>query len=394
MDDNMTGRRWMALTGLTLAAFIFNTSEFVPIGLLTDIRDEFGLTEASAGMLISVYAWVVMLLSLPLMILVSRMEMRRLMLCLVGLFAVCQALSFLSTSYLMLMASRIGVACAHCVFWSVVSPIAVRITPPRHKALALSTVVTGSSVAMVLGMPLGRMVGLHLGWRMTFLCVGLFALFTFIYIACSLPRVPSSGSFSPRKLPTLLADRTMAGFYLFTLLVATGYYVCYSYIEPFLKQVALMSDGLVTAMLMMMGVAGFLGSVAFSQGYARGPRLFIGTTVAALALTLLGLQASASLLPMTITLVALMGMAATAYNVAMQSALIQAVPPESTTVAMSIFSGIFNMGIGCGAFLGGQVCTHDTIGHVGLAGGLIALVALPYWAMRLGRRVCPDNRAK
>ncbi len=389
MDEDMTVRRWAALTGLTFAAFIFNTSEFVPIGLLTDIRDEFHLTEASAGMLISVYAWVVMLLSLPLMLLVSRMEMRRLMLGLLGLFGVCQVLSFLSSSYPMLMASRIGVACAHCVFWSVVSPIAVRITPARHKALALSMVVTGSSVAMVLGMPLGRMIGLHLGWRMTFLCVGLFAAFTLIYIAFSLPRVPSRGGFSPRRLPTLLADRTMVGFYLFTLLVATGYYVCYSYIEPFLKQVALMPDDLVTAMLMMMGVAGFLGSVVFSHCYARAPRLFIGTTVAALALTLLGIGASAPLLMLLVAFVGLMGMASTAYNVAMQSALIQVVPQESTTVAMSIFSGIFNMGIGCGAFLGGRVCAADTIAHVGLVGGAITLMALAYWAARLGRKVCP-----
>lgn len=393
MDDNMTARHWLALVGLTFAAFIFNTSEFVPIGLLTDIRDEFGLTEASAGMLISVYAWVVMLLSLPLMILVSRMEMRRLMLCLVGLFAVCQALSFLSDSYLMLMASRIGVACTHCVFWSVVSPIAVRITPARHKALALSMVVTGSSVAMVLGMPLGRMIGLHLGWRMTFLCVGLFALFTLFYIACSLPRVPSSGRFSPRRLPTLLADRTLVGFYAFTLLLATGYYICYSYIEPFLKQVALMPDDWVTAMLTLMGVAGLLGSLVFSRYYAKAPSRFIGIMVAGVVVALLGLQASARHEVAIVALIALMGLTSTAYNVAMQSALIQAVPPESTTVAMSIFSGIFNMGIGCGAFFGGQVCSGDTLGHVGLAGGVVALVALLFWMARLGRRMFPRQNS-
>ncbi len=384
----MTLRHWLALVGLTLAAFIFNTSEFVPIGLLTDIRDEFHLTEAKAGMLISVYAWMVMLLSLPLMIMVSRMEMRRLMLCLVALFGICQGLSFLSSSYGMLMASRMGVACAHCVFWSVVSPIAVRITPPRHKALALSTVVTGSSVAMVFGMPLGRMIGLRLGWRTTFLSIGLLALFTFIYIACTLPRVPSRGRFSPRHLPALLADRAMAGFYLFTLLVSTGYYVGYSYIEPFLKQVAALSDNHVTTMLMMMGVAGFIGSVIFSQCYNKAPRRFISLTVAALTVPLLALQTSATYLPLCILTVALLGMAATAYNVAMQSALIQAVPPENVTVAMSIFSGIFNMGIGCGAFFGGCVCSHFSLNYIGLAGGVIVLVGLLYWTLRIGRRIC------
>ena len=73
MNEKMKLGNWLALLGLSLATFIFNTSEFVPIGLLTDIKNDFGLTEASVGMLISLYAWAVMILSLPLMLLVSKM---------------------------------------------------------------------------------------------------------------------------------------------------------------------------------------------------------------------------------------------------------------------------------------------------------------------------------
>ena len=80
MQDKMSLANWLSLLGLTFATFIFNTSEFVPIGLLTDIKTDFHLTEATVGMLISVYAWAVMILSLPLMLLVSKMEMKRLML--------------------------------------------------------------------------------------------------------------------------------------------------------------------------------------------------------------------------------------------------------------------------------------------------------------------------
>jgi len=387
MEGHMTPRHWLALTGLTFAAFIFNTSEFVPIGLLTDIKEDFHLTEASVGLLISVYAWVVTLLSLPLMIMVSRMELRRLMLWLIGLFAICQVVSYLSTSYPMLMASRIGVACTHAIFWSVVAPMAVRITPANHKALALSMVVTGSSVAMVLGMPLGRMIGLHLGWRMTFLSIGGFAFLTLAYTHVFLPAVPNRGGFSPRRLPTLLSQGTLRGLYLFTLLVATAYYVCYSYVEPFLKQVTQMPDSLVTATLMLMGGAGFLGSLIYAKCYDRNPRLFVACTVGVLTTTLAA-TLPAAFSPCAIALTfALMGMAATAYNVAMQSVIIQVTSEESTAVAMSIFSGIFNLGIGCGAFLGGSICTHDTIAHIGLGGGAIALIALLYWTIRLGRMV-------
>lgn len=393
MEEHMTARHWLALTGLTLSAFIFNTSEFVPIGLLTDIQQDFHLTEATAGLLISVYAWVVMLLSLPLMIMVSRMEMRRLMLWLIGLFGVCQVLSFLSASYGMLMASRIGVACTHSIFWSIIAPLAVRIVPPTHKEVALSMVVTGSSVAMVLGMPLGRMIGLHLGWRMTFLSIGLFAFVTLAYAAHYLPRVPSRGGFSPRKLPVLLSNRTLLGIYLFTLLMSSAYYVCYSYIEPFMKQVTGMADSTVTASLTLMGLAGIVGSFIFSRCYARHPRRFITLMVAAVALPLVGLLPAAASVTVSLVLLALMGLASTAYNVAMQSTIMQNSNQESTAVAMSIFSGIFNLGIGSGAYLGGLICTHDTIAHIGVAGGVLALIALLYWMLRLGRKACQQDAA-
>lgn len=118
----MSFKSWLALLGLSASAFIFNTSEFIPIGLLTHIASDFSITEAHAGMLISVYAWVVMLLSLPLMILVSRMEMRRLMLGLVGLFAAFQVMSSLSNSYGMLMVSRIALP-APTPFFGPLSPL-------------------------------------------------------------------------------------------------------------------------------------------------------------------------------------------------------------------------------------------------------------------------------
>lgn len=389
----MTSRHWLALTGLTLSAFIFNTSEFIPIGLLTDIQQDFHLTEATAGLLISVYAWVVTLLSLPLMIMMSRMEMRRLMLWIVGLFGLCQVISFLSTSYPMLMASRIGVACTHSIFWSIIAPLAVRIAPPAHKEVALSMVVTGSSVAMVLGMPLGRMIGLHLGWRMTFLSIGLFAFFILAYAAHFLPPVPSRGGFSPRKLPTLLSNRTLLGLYLFTLLFSSAYYVCYSYIEPFMKQVTGMADSTVTATLTIMGVAGIVGSIIFSRCYGRNPRRFVTIMMAAGTLPLLCLLPVSASVTVSVALLALMGLASTAYNVAMQSVIMQNSQADSTAVAMSIFSGTFNLGIGSGAYLGGLICTHDTIAHIGVAGGVLALTGLLYWVLHLGRKACPQDAA-
>lgn len=387
MESKMSLHHWLTLFALTLATFIFNTSEFIPIGLLTDIQTDFHLTEATAGMLISVYAWAVMLLSLPLMILVSKMELKRLMLWLLGLFTLFQVSSFLSQSYMMLMFSRIGVACTHAIFWSVISPIAVRIVPDKYRSIALSMVVTGSSIAMILGIPLGRIIGLHVGWRITFLSIGIFSALTFLYAALRLPQLPSRGGFSVKKLPTLLQQKGIVGLYIFTLLISTSFFVAYSYIEPFLKQVAQLQDAWVTATLMIYGGAGLLGSIVFSKYYNRNRKRFITAIVACSSICLLVLHPCAMSLPLIILVCALWGMASTAYNVAMQSNIILVTSPESTAVAMSIFSGIFNLGIGSGAFFGGSICTHASIAYIGYAGALLGFVGLVYWMVRLGNRV-------
>ena len=378
----MTLRHWLALSGLTFSAFIFNTSEFVPIGLLTDIKEDFHLTEASVGMLISVYAWVVMLLSLPLMIMVSRMEMRRLMLWLIGLFGVCQVMSYLSGSYAMLMASRIGVACTHAIFWSIVAPMAVRMAPEKHKALALSMVVTGSSVAMVLGMPLGRMIGLHLGWRMTFLSIAVISALIFVFIAAVFPRLQSRGKFSFAKIPALLHNRVLLGLFVLALLFATTHYTGYSYIEPFLDQVAGLSPDVVTMVLIVFGASGMLGSIAFSKYYMSGRRRFMFVVTLGPALCLLLMQAAAMDIIAIFGVCIVWGAMATAFNIACQDNTIRFAPKEATSIAMSIFSGIFNLGIGCGAYLGGVVVDHTSLCGIGYAGALIGLVATLYLVLR------------
>lgn len=375
----------LPIVGLTFATFIFNTSEFIPIGLLTDIAADFSMTEAQAGMLISVYAWVVMLLSLPLMILTSKMEMRRLMLLLVGSFSLFQVMSFLSSGYWMLMASRIGVALSHCVFWAIVSPLAAKIVAPEHRDKALGLIVTGSSIAMILGMPIGRTIGLLIGWRMTFLCIGAFAFLTFLFLFAFLPKVPSDGAFPVRRLPELFGNRALDGLFLITLLYAGSYYTAYSYIEPFMKQVAGMSDGAVTAALMVFGAAGLFGSYLFSNYYAKNRRRFIIIILSGLTLSLAMFYPLSFCQPLLVALCILWGISGTAYNVSMQSEVINLTvrTPEATSVAMAIFSGIFNMGIGFGSYAGGLVCTHLSIRYIGFAGAAVTFTALLYWTFRL-----------
>lgn len=377
-----TNKGWLPVIGLTLSTFIFNTSEFIPIGLLSGIASDFAISESQAGLLITVYAWVVAIASLPLMLVFAKTENRRLMLSIVALFVFSHILSGVAANYNMLMISRMGVACSHAIFWSIVTPLAVRVAPEGKGPAALSMVVSGSSFAMIAGLPLGRTIGLMTGWRSAFLIIAALAAVVFFILAAVLPKTPSDSSFSLRKLPALIKSRALAGIFLVTLVAITGHFTAYSYVEPFLGQVVGFSATGITLILSMFGVVGIFGSFIFSRCYDRHPKPFLLLAVPGLCLLLLLFGPSAYSQVTAALLCVLWGFAINSFNLTFQTEIIRNAP-QGTSVAMSIYSGIYNVGIGTGALVGGSVCSDLGIPYIGYVGGAIALVAAVYFVRSL-----------
>lgn len=370
----LTARQWMALAGLTFSAFILNTSEFMPIGLLTDISAGFSITEATCGLMITAYAWAVMLLSLPLMIAASRVEFKRLLLGVLMVFATGQVFSAVAQTFFLLILARIVVASAHAIFWSIAAVMATRLVDVRHGSLAIGMIATGSSIAQIFGLPLGRAIGLALGWRMTFGVVGVIASAIIAYLAAVLPTIPTGKPFTLARLPHLFKNRPLVVMYGATMLFATGYYTCYSYIEPFLQQVASFDAGMITVSLTMFGVAGILGSMLFSRLYDGRSRLFLALSIAGVVAALALLRVVAGSVPAVLAVFMLWGCCGTAFNVAFQAEIIKGVEEDESSVAMSIFSGLFNFGIGAGSALGGVVVTSVSIEAIGLVGAVVVAV--------------------
>lgn len=379
MKQKISKNELLPLIGLTLSAFIFNTSEFIPIGLLTDIANAFSMNEAQAGVMMTVYSWTVTLLSLPLMLLVCKLNYKRLLLGVMGLFGLCQLASAMAPTFHILVLSRFGVACVHSIFWSIVSPLALRVVSKEHRELALSMVVTGTSIAMILGMPLGRIIGLTFGWRSPFGLIAIIALMVFLYLWRVFPNTQGSSSFTMKQLPALLKDPVPVGIYIFLAIFVTGYYTGYSYIEPFLKQVAHLSDASTTMTLTIFGLTGLLGSFLFSKLYSKIRFGFLILSTSTMAAMLYLLYPSTLIHPSLIVLVcAIWGIAATAFNVAFQFEMMQSISQDVSAIAMAIYSAIFNFGIGCGTYTGGFVETKLNLSYISLFGGAFVTIAIVF----------------
>ncbi|ELL7084338.1 sugar transporter [Vibrio fluvialis] len=372
---NSRHNQYLRVFALGFSAFIFNTTEFVPVGLLTDIAKDFDVPLASAGWMLTIYAWIVASMSLPMMMLTSKMERKTLLLSVFTLFIVSHGFSVIAWNFEMLVASRIGIAFAHAVFWSITASIAIRVAPPGKKTLALSVLATGTSLAMVLGVPLGRIIGQWLGWRVTFGVIGVTALLIMFVLFRLLPTLPSLFSGSMKKLPELLRKPTLLGLYLFIFLLFTAHYTAYSYIEPFVKVVGQVSENFTTFLLLLFGGAGILGSVIFGYwGERANTKLLVSNTaVVMLCMVLLLLSANS---PWGVsTLLLLWGTALMIVCLAMQVKVLN-IDTNASDMIMSMFSGIINLGIGAGALIGAKVIHFSSLEAIGYVGSGFALLAL------------------
>ena len=370
-----TFKQWVSVCALAVGAFIFNTTEYIPIALLSDIGQSFGKPATEVGMMITVYAWIVALLSLPLMLMTKNIERRKLLLMLFALFALFHALSFFSWNFTILLVSRVGIALTHAIFWSITASLAVRLAPAGKTNQALGLLSTGSVLAMVLGIPLGRVVGQYFGWQLSFLLIGVCAAGVMLVLAKNLPALPSQNTGSLSSLPSLFKRRNLMLLYAMTVLIITAHFTAYSYIEPFVLQVGGFKAEQVTIVLSLYGLAGFAASYLFGKWFAKSQRLFMLGAVAVILLSALLLLPFASFPYAVYALVFIWGVAIVIVSLGMVSKVL-AFASDATDVANSIYSGLYNVGIGGGALLGHYVTVWFGLSNIGIAGALLAAAGL------------------
>ncbi|MND65353.1 Sugar efflux transporter [compost metagenome] len=368
-------RQWICVITLAFAAFIFNTTEFIPVALLSDIGHSFNMPATDVGIMITIYAWVVALISLPMMLMTKNIERRFLLIALFVVFIACHMLSYFAWNFNMLIASRIGIAFSHALFWSITASLAVRIAPKDKEFQALGLLATGTALAMVLGIPFGRMIGEAYGWRNTFALIAIGAALVCLTLAKMLPKLPSINSGSFKSIGILFKRPSLMLVFALTIIMISAQFTAYSYIEPFTLNIAHFSSAQTTTLLLIYGAAGFLGSYLFGKFGARYPKVAIPFSSLCLAISML------LLLPLAQDLISLnmlslfWGMGIIGLSLALQAKALN-LASDATDVAMAIYSGLYNVGIGGGALLGGWVTARYGLSHIGFVGGLVAVFGM------------------
>ena len=366
---------YLRVIALAFAAFIFNTTEFVPVPLLSDIAKDFGMSTADTGLIITIYAWSVTILSLPFMLLTANLERRSLLLKVFIIFVASHALCAVAWNFTVLVIARVLIAISHAIFWSITASLAVRVAPINKSSQALGLLALGTSMAMILGLPLGRILGDSLGWRVTFGLIGIFAVGVGAWLYKILPLLPSKNSGSLKSLPELARNGFLMVIFLLTAIVISAHFSTYSYIEPFAKDISSFDGKFITIFLLLFGVAGIVASMLFSKFYKLIPNAFTAISIAIILACLLTLNFIATNESFMLALAFIWGLGIAGINMSFQIKVLS-LASNATDAAMAIYSAIYNIGIGAGALIGHQTIVHLGEQNIGNVGSLFAAAGL------------------
>ncbi len=385
--------RWGAVYAMALCSFVLIASEFMPVSLLSPIAHTLNLTEGKAGQAIAISGLFAVITSLSLSSVLGKADRRIVLLVLTSLLVISGAIVAFAPTYLVFMAGRALLGIAIGGFWSMSAAIAMRLVPSHAVPKALAVISGGNALATVLAAPLGSFVGSLIGWRGAFFCVVPVAVAAVIWQAVTLPPLPVAERQSARGMFALLRRPPVVFGLLTVAMLFVGQFSLFTYLRPFLEQVTHVSPAMLSVMLLILGVSGFIGTVLIGRVLNGG--LFITLAVlpalmaaAAVALTVVGTSVVAVGI-----LLAVWGFAGTSAPVAWWTWLARTVPDEAEAGG-GLMVAIVQLAITLGATMGGIV--FDAAGPRAeflASAGLLGIAALAAVAIgRADRR--PAGRAQ
>ncbi|TPI55096.1 MULTISPECIES: MFS transporter [unclassified Mesorhizobium] len=286
-DDRLVKPRaaWGAVFSMTLCVAVLIASEFMPVSLLTPIADGLGITEGRAGQAISVSGIFAVLTSLFIAGLTRHIDRKLVLTSFSLLLAVSGLVVTFAPNYAVLMIGRVLLGIAIGGFWSMSTAIVMRLVPEDSVSEGLAMINAGNAIAATISAPLGSLLGDYVGWRGAFFLVVPLALFALVWQGLSLPALPPRGRKASGNVLRLLLRRQVALGMASILMLFMGQFALFTYLRPFLETVTGVGVSALSAILLVMGLAGVAGT--WTIGRLLKTRLYSIVIIIPLAMALL-----------------------------------------------------------------------------------------------------------
>ncbi len=370
----MEQRHWDAVVVTAVAIFVLVTSEMLPVGLLDAIARELRVSVGVAGTTLTAPGLIAAFTAPALPITAWRVDRRWLLSGLMMLLAVGNTLCALAPSFSVLFAARVFVGISIGGSWGLAGGVSSRLVTGPRSGRAIAIIFGGVSVATVLGVPAGSLIGDAFGWRTAFGVSAATAAVLALLMVRTLPALPGSPESSPAALLQAVRNPGVRAGLLITAFVVVAHFAAYTFVGPILRASAGVQENALGTQLLAFGVAGVAGNFSAGMFILQNPRRVLQVVSLLLGVAMLALPAVAVGVPSALAIMALWGLSYGAIGVSIQ-AWVSRASPEAVEPASAMSACVFNFSIALGSFTGGRIVDHVGTLSVLTMGGSLALLA-------------------
>ncbi|MDC9821818.1 MFS transporter [Pectobacterium polonicum] len=361
----------LKLLALATAAFLTLLTEIMPAGLLSSIATGLDVSESLAGQFITAFALGALLSAIPATALTRGMRRKPLLLVVISGFAIVNAVTAVSDNYVLSLAARFVAGLFGGVVWSMLAGYASR--------RAIAIVGAGSTAALVLGVPIGGLLGSAIGWQGAFGLVSVIAVLLVVWIAIFAPDFPGESADKRLSLPQVASKRGVGATLALILTYIVTHNILYIYIEPFLVASA-MGDWL-NGVLFIFGAGAVFGLV-LSGIIVDGNLKRLGPAevmLFAAATLLLGLWSDVQVI--LVLAVFMWGISFGGFSVVTQTAMTH-LSSDAVDVAQSMSTTSWNTAVAAGGVIGGLLLS--SAGPGAFPWVMIGILTLSFLVVILG----------
>lgn len=366
---------WSGVFAMTLCVFALIASEFMPVSLLTPMAQTLRVTEGMAGQGIAISGAFAVVTSLFISVLAGTLNRKTLLLGLTCIMAISGAVIAMAPNYLTYMAGRALIGIVVGGFWSMSAATAMRLVPVHRVPLALAIFNSGNALATVVAAPLGSWLGSVVGWRGAFFCLVPVAIIAFVWQLLSLPSMSvTRQAAASRNVFTLFRRRVVTLGMLGVGIFFMGQFTLFTYIRPFLETVTRVDAATVTLVLLVIGVAGFIGTTLIGRVLKRGFYPTLMAIPVLMAITALALIAFGSQVAIVTALLGLWGLISTAAPVGWW-AWVPRTFPQNAEAGGGLMVAMVQLSIALGSTVGGLLFDHHGYQSTFLASAAMLIIA-------------------